>query len=108
VLAAVALVLARETRGLLVGESVDSGRAEEIRMIASGHEAIAHARPPLTMYLGPEDVLVNLEVQFQPAVSLGEVESAIRNIEEQIRSRFPEVKRIFIEAGAFRERSGSR
>ncbi|HET9793348.1 MAG TPA: cation diffusion facilitator family transporter [Thermoanaerobaculia bacterium] len=98
VLGAVAAILLYETRGLLIGESLDGERAEAIRRIASEDDAVETAGAPLTMHLGPADVLLNLELRFRRGLSLEDVESAVRRLEAEIRRRFPEVRRIFLEA----------
>jgi len=52
------------------------------------------------MHLGPDDVLLNLDIRFRRGLTLEEVESAVRRLEEKIRSLYPEIRRIFIEAGS--------
>ncbi|HET7451234.1 MAG TPA: hypothetical protein VFL12_00705 [Thermoanaerobaculia bacterium] len=52
------------------------------------------------MYLGPGDVLLNLDVRFRRGLPLEQVEEAIRRLETEIRRRWPEIHRIFLEAGA--------
>ena len=96
----VAAILLYETRGLLIGESLDGERAEVIRRIAAEDQAVEAAGAPLTMHLGPDDVLLNLDLRFRRGLSLDEVESAVRRLEEKIRDRHPEIRRIFIEAGS--------
>jgi cation diffusion facilitator family transporter len=98
ILAAVALVLAYESRGLLVGESAATAVVESIASIAGADQAVAAASSPLTMHLAPREVLLNLEVEFRPGVSAEEQLCAIDRIEERIREKHPEVTRIFIEA----------
>ena len=49
------------------------------------------------MQLGPEEVLLNLAVDFHEGLSGGEVMHAIRRVEDAIRCKHPEVRRIFIE-----------
>jgi divalent metal cation (Fe/Co/Zn/Cd) transporter len=55
----------------------------------------------LTMQLGPEDVLLNLSVDFRNSLDAGEVESCIAELTRRIEREFPAVRRIFIEAEAF-------
>jgi len=61
---------------------------------------VERAGTPLTMHLGPNDVLLNLDLRFRRGLSLDDVEGAVRRLEEKIRSAFPDVKRIFLEAGS--------
>jgi divalent metal cation (Fe/Co/Zn/Cd) transporter len=59
------------------------------------------------MYFGPDDVLLALDAEFEPGVPAGEVQAAVNRIERAIRARFPEVKRIYIEARRVREADAS-
>ncbi|MEP7057180.1 MAG: cation diffusion facilitator family transporter [Caldimonas sp.] len=97
-LCAVATLLIHQSRKLLVGEAVDSAMAEAIRTIAADEGRVLRAAWPLTMHLGPDDVLLALDVEFEPGMAAEEVQSAVNRIERAIRARFPEVKRIYIEA----------
>jgi divalent metal cation (Fe/Co/Zn/Cd) transporter len=104
VLCAVAVVLVYETRGLLIGEGVDPKRADAILNIVLDDVAVEVADRPLTMYLGPDEVLLNLALRFRRDLPVGEAEEAIRRIEHAIRERYPEVHRIFLEAAAVQTR----
>ena len=66
--------------------------------IAQSDPAVERVMPPLTMHFGPQDMLLNLDIKFRPGLSAGEIESAVDRLEEAIRKKHPEVKRIFIEA----------
>lgn len=100
ILAAVAVFLARESRGLLVGERASAELVAAVRRLTEADDAVAHVARPLTMQLGPEEVLVNLEIQFRPDVATRDVGAVIDRIEERIRRARPEVRRIFIEAAS--------
>jgi len=100
ILAGIAAVLAAETRSLLLGESAHSTVVEEVRRIAAGHSAVIEARRPLTMHMGPHDILVNLDLTFRQDLSAGEVARAVDEIESSIQAAHPGIIRIFIEAEA--------
>jgi divalent metal cation (Fe/Co/Zn/Cd) transporter len=53
---------------------------------------------PLTMQLGPDQVLLNLGIRFRRGLSLPDIEAAIDRLERSIQTRYPEVRHIFIEA----------
>ena len=104
ILAAVAVVLAYESRSLLLGESADPRTVAGIRALAEADPAVEVVRRPLTMHFGPEQVLLNLDVQFRRGLSAAEVEAAVDRLEAAIRARHPEIKHIFLEADAIRTR----
>jgi cation diffusion facilitator family transporter len=97
-LCGVATLLIRQARRLLVGEAVDAAMAAEIRRLATAEGPVRRAAWPLTMHLGPDEVLLALDAEFEPDVPAEEVQAAVNRIERAIRARFPEVKRIYIEA----------
>jgi cation diffusion facilitator family transporter len=100
ILAVVAVFLAYESKGLLVGESADTQAVASIRALAEADPAIERVMPPLTMHMGAHDVLLNLQIQFRQGLSATEVEAAVDRLETAIRRQHPDVKRIFIEAGS--------
>ena len=100
VLAGVAVLLIRESRGLLIGEGVAPATADAIRELALSNPRVCRAERPLSMYFGPDEVLLTLDVEFQPDVAAQEAAEAVAQIEREIRSHFPKVTRIYIEARA--------
>ncbi|HEX5430715.1 MAG TPA: cation diffusion facilitator family transporter [Bryobacteraceae bacterium] len=97
-LAGVASFLIYQSRGLLVGEGMDKEMADEIRRMASSLDLVDSVSNPVTMYFGPENVFLALDVNFRAAARASEVAKAIDQMEERIQKRFPEIKRIYIEA----------
>jgi cation diffusion facilitator family transporter len=98
ILAAVAVVLVYESRGLLIGEGVDREMLASVRAIAESDPCVERARRLLTTYFGPDSVLLNMDIQFRPHLPLDEVEAAVDRIEKGIRRKHPEIRYIFIEA----------
>jgi cation diffusion facilitator family transporter len=96
-LAGVAIVLIRESRGLLVGEGVSAETAQAIRGIAGAEPGVREVGRVLSMYVGPDDVLVTFDLSFAPDVPASDVAASIRRIEQVVRERFPRVRRIFLE-----------
>ena len=97
-LCGVSTLLIVQARKLLVGEAVASDVAEAIRAIAQSEPSVHRAGWPLTMYLGPDDVLLALDAEFEAGVAAEEVSRAVNRIERAVRERFPEIGRIYIEA----------
>jgi cation diffusion facilitator family transporter len=99
-LAFVAVLLIRESRGLLIGEGIRPETARAIREIALAEPRVRDAGRVLSMYVGPDDVLVTMDLAFDEGTAAADAAAAITNVERQVRERFPVIKRLFIEAGA--------
>ena len=97
-LAAVAVLLMRQARGLLIGEGIRPETAEKIRELALATTGIKTVARPLSMYIGPDEILLTLDVGFDTAFSADDVAKAVRQLENAIRERYPKMKRIYIEA----------
>jgi hypothetical protein len=50
------------------------------------------------MYLGPDNVLLTLDVEFRATASAAEVAEAVGNMKAAIQKRFPSIRRIYLEA----------
>lgn len=98
ILSGAALALASESRSLLLGESAAPGVIADIRDIVARDPRVQAVRQLMTMQLGPQDILLNLDVEFRERISADDHLAAIYSIEEEIRKRHPNVQRIFIEA----------
>jgi cation diffusion facilitator family transporter len=97
-LAGVAVLLIAQSRGLLIGEGIRPETARAIRALAMEQPGVEDVGHVLSMYIGPEDVLVIVDVNFKDDTPTGDAAEAIAAIEKQVRARFPMIKRIFIEA----------
>jgi divalent metal cation (Fe/Co/Zn/Cd) transporter len=98
VLATTALFLVRESRGLLIGEAAGREVVHDILRLAEADPSVARAARPLSMHLGPNEILVNMDVEFKSGISADDVVRAVDRLERAIRTTHPEVKRVYIEA----------
>ncbi|GAA3920374.1 cation diffusion facilitator family transporter [Hymenobacter algoricola] len=96
-----AVFMLKETRGLLVGEGVDATTLASLQALAAAEPAVAGIQPPLSMYLGPQDAFLALDVRFRKDLSAQQMEDAVLHLERAIRAKHPEFKRIFVEAESF-------
>lgn len=101
ILAAVAVYLVYESKGLLVGESAAPEIVQSIQTLAAGDPVVEGIQPPLTMHFGPHDVLLNMSLQFRPGLSGVELVAAVERLEKAIHAAHPSITRIFIAAEAF-------
>jgi len=101
-LGAIAWVLAREMRSLLLGEAASPEVELAIReALGAGPdvERLIHLR---TLHLGPEELLVATKVEFDASLSFAELARSIDAAEARIRARVPEARLIFIEPDVHR------
>lgn len=95
-LALAALLLARETKALLIGESAGSVVDAAICRIAGDDEAIRSANGVFTVQMGPDQIVASLSVEFEDSLTTLQVEESIRRIESKVRERHPEVSALFV------------
>jgi cation diffusion facilitator family transporter len=96
-LVAVAVVLARETKSLLLGESATDVQSSAISgaiEAVAGLEGIIHIR---TMYLGPEELLVAAKVAVKPDSTAVQIADAIDEAEAGVRAAVPIARVIYLE-----------
>ena len=96
-LALVAFLVAYEVKSLLVGESASREVRSQIRTAVLTHPNVESIGRLLTMHMGPTDIVVNLEVDFEDGLKDTEVESTIDDVEEAIRRVAPSATLIFVE-----------
>ncbi len=97
-LAFTATFLARECKGLMLGEAADPAISAALRRLALANPAVTGVNEVLTMHFGPHDVLAVLSLDFDNDLSADEVEQAVSTMERQIKRDYPLIRRIFIEA----------
>jgi cation diffusion facilitator family transporter len=98
ILAVTAIWLAYETKSLLIGERANLHVVDGIRQLATDFSKIDHLNEILTMHMGPDFILVNISVDFVDPITGEEIETTVAKLDEAIKKRFSNVKRIFIEA----------
>ena len=107
ILAGTAIWLARETKGLLIGERANIHVVEGIKNLADSFDRIDHINEVLTMHMGPDFILVNISVDFVDPISGDEIEKVVAQLDKKIKEEYPNVKRIFVEAEAQRQQTST-
>ena len=97
ILASVALFLAYETRGLLVGETIDDILEAKVRRVCREDPAVQGLERLLGVHLGPDDILLTMDVRFRSGAGREPVSRVVDRIERRIRAEDPRVRRIFVE-----------
>ena len=96
VLAIVAALLARESKELLIGERASPELSAAVRQTASEDPCVRKVVDITTSQMGPDQVIATIAVEIDEDLRVPDVERLIARIEESIRSRFPQLFRIFI------------
>jgi cation diffusion facilitator family transporter len=99
----VAVVLLKETKGLLIGEGMKHDELEEIQQIVEGNAQVDSCGRILTMYMGPNNLMVAVDAGFKPSATAPQVLHAVDEIESRIVTRFPQTDCMFIEAEGLRQ-----
>lgn len=96
VLAAVAILLARESKGLLIGEAADPELIERLRQVMDGHPQIDSVNHVRTVHTGPENVFVAISADFRDDLLMGEAETVIEELEQRMKALSPAIASIYI------------
>ena len=96
VLAGVAILLARESKGLLIGEAADSELIDSLHQIMSGHPLIETVNHIRTVHTGPDSVFVAISADFADHVPMGEAETVIEELERRMKALSPAIASIYI------------
>lgn len=96
ILAFVAVFLAREAKGLLIGEGADPALIEGVTSIVSNSPAITAVNHVRTIHTAPRQVFAAISADFDDAVTMGEAERLIEEIEDRLRASFPQLSSIYI------------
>lgn len=108
-LCTIAFVLIYESKALLIGEAADPETVDNIRTIALADPMVNDVIRLLTMHMGPRQVILNIELDFDGSCSGDEIEKAVDRIETAIRAEHDEITYLFIESGSLsRRRQASR
>lgn len=107
ILCAIAVVLLRESKGLLIGESADPKLVEDLRHLLEQDESISRVGELLTMHLGPRQVLLNLSVDFVEELTAEDVENVIQHLRKSIQTEHPQVRHLFIQAESLERKTAT-
>jgi len=98
ILCGVASFLVWESKKLLLGEAADPEVRDGIRRIARADEAVTDVERMMTLHMGPNTLVLNMDLQFEDTLDADEMAAAIDRVEKKIREDHPEVRYVFIEA----------
>ncbi|HEY2942512.1 MAG TPA: cation diffusion facilitator family transporter [Vicinamibacteria bacterium] len=92
----IAIVLARETKGLLIGEPARSELVSSICAMARAQPGVERSNGLFTVHIGPRQVVAALSVDFTDTLSAGEVETIVATLEDRVKKAHPEVVSVLV------------
>ncbi|MEX2985894.1 cation diffusion facilitator family transporter [Streptomyces sp. C36] len=99
----IALVLAAETKSLLLGEAAGPEQVARIREAAADGESVLGVIHMRTLHLGPEELLVAAKIAVRHDDTAAQVARAIDEAEARIRTAVPIARVIYLEPDIYSE-----
>ena len=96
-LGVVAVILAIEMKGLLIGESASREAVDAIRSALVDGTEVTRVIHLKTMHIGPEELLVAAKIAVAPGLGLPEVARAIDAAEVRVRAVEPLARQMYLE-----------
>lgn len=96
ILAGVAMLLARESKGLLIGERANPEMVAAIRTLLEAEPCITHVNHVRTIHTAPDRVFVAVSADFADALPMGEAETLIERLEQRLKAQEPKLSSIYI------------
>ena len=94
-LGVVAIFLAREAKGLLIGEAADPELIQGIRRAAT-RDGITGVGEIMTIHNAPTQIVAAVNVDFDNRLSAGDVERIVDAIERDLQTEFPSIHRVYV------------
>jgi cation diffusion facilitator family transporter len=96
ILGVTAMLLAFESKGLLIGEAADPALVNNLHALACGQSGVVGVGDVLTVHSSPDQITVMMNVDFRDDLPAGEVERIVCRVEEEAQERWPQVRRLFV------------
>jgi len=90
-------LLVSESKSLLMGETTSRKTLRKVMALARADEAVIRVKKHFSMYLGPEEVILQLNTVFKDNLTTQQITDAIERLTKTIQKEFPRIKQIFIE-----------
>jgi len=97
IMIAISGILVRESKSLLMGETTSRKTLRKIVSLTQADEAVLKVKKHFSMYMAPEEVLLQLNTVFKDNLTTKQITDAIERITKTIQHEFPRIKQIFIE-----------
>jgi cation diffusion facilitator family transporter len=95
-LCVVAFGLGRDVKGLLLGEAARPEQRRALRDVILSEPGVNDVLQLLTMYIGPESLLVGARLDLDNAITAADVERLSDHIESALHAAVPDVAQVFL------------
>ncbi|GAB2961721.1 cation diffusion facilitator family transporter [Micromonospora polyrhachis] len=106
-LVAIAVVLALETKSLLLGEGAGPEEVRRIEQAITEGPEVSRIIHMKTLHLGPEELLVAVKVAVEPYERADDLARDIDAVEARIRTAVPIARMIYLEPDIYHARAGA-
>jgi len=93
----ISLILVKESKSLLMGETTSRKTIRRIVALAEGDDSVIKIKKHFSMYLSPEEVILQLNTVFKEDLTTHQITDSIERIIKTIKKEFPRIRQIFIE-----------
>ncbi|TPI13738.1 cation transporter [Mesorhizobium sp. B4-1-3] len=100
ILGATAIFLARESKGLLLGEPAAPDVQRQVLEIAEDDPAVQRANGILSVHIGPEEIVAGLSIEFEDDLTAPEIEACVERLEARLKKEMPQISRLFVKPQA--------
>jgi len=97
IMISISLLLVNESKSLLMGETTSRKTLRRVVALTEEDKAVLKVKKHFSMYMAPEEVLLQLNTVFNDDLSTKQITDAIERITKTIQVEFPRIKQIFIE-----------
>jgi cation diffusion facilitator family transporter len=96
ILGITAMLLAFESKALLIGEAADPVIIDALHSLVQSKKEVTAVGEVLTVHSAPDQITAMLSVDFEDHISAREVEAVVCTIEREVAEQFPIVRRLYI------------
>jgi cation diffusion facilitator family transporter len=100
ILGATAVFLARESKGLLMGEPASLDVQRQVLAIAQDDPAVQRANGILSVHIGPEEIVAGLSIEFEDHLTAPEIEACVERLEARFKKEMPQISMLFVKPQA--------
>lgn len=97
----VAILVARETKSLLIGEAASEESQDTIRRLVAETEGATNLMNLRTMQLGEDEFLAAIKIQWAADLNVTQVVERTNDLERRIRETMPRARYIFVETDIY-------